>query len=84
MEELTKRADSRMYENKRLMKGKKIGWQKVKRMITGIVVALLLAVIVFQYMTIKIDKDKRHEAGHDKHWIMQSRASYAENERTAR
>ena len=35
-------------------------------MITGIVVALLLAVIVFQYMTIKIDKDKRHEAGHDK------------------
>ena len=30
-------------------------------MITGIVVALLLAVIVFQYMTIKIDKDKRHE-----------------------
>lgn len=27
-------------------------------MITGIVVALLLAVIVFQYMTIKIDKDK--------------------------
>ena len=26
-------------------------------MITGIVVALLLAVIVFQYMTIKIDKD---------------------------
>ena len=28
-------------------------------MITGIVVALLLAVIVFQYMTIKIDKDKR-------------------------
>ena len=37
-----------------------------KRMITGIVVALLLAVIVFQYMIIKIDKDKRHEAGHDK------------------
>ena len=35
-------------------------------MITGIVVALLLAVIVFQYMIIKIDKDKRHEAGHDK------------------
>lgn len=35
-------------------------------MITGIVVALLLAVIVFQYMTIEIDKDKRHEAGHDK------------------
>ena len=34
-------------------------------MITGIVVALLLAVIVFQYMIIKIDKDKRHEAGHD-------------------
>lgn len=66
IEELTKRADSRMYENKRLMKGKKIGWQKVKRMITGIVVALLLAVIVFQYMIIKIDKDKRHEAGHDK------------------
>lgn len=32
-------------------------------MITGIVVALLLAVIVFQYMIIKIDKDKRHEAG---------------------
>lgn len=31
-------------------------------MITGIVVALLLAVIVFQYMIIKIDKDKRHEA----------------------
>ncbi len=28
-------------------------------MITGIVVALLLAVIVFQYMTIKIDKDKK-------------------------
>ena len=27
-------------------------------MITGIVVALLLAVIVFQYMIIKIDKDK--------------------------
>lgn len=35
-------------------------------MITGIVVALLLAVRVFQYMIIKIDKDKRHEAGHDK------------------
>ena len=35
-------------------------------MITGIVVALLLAVIVFQYMIIKIDKDKRHRVGHDK------------------
>lgn len=35
-------------------------------MITGIVVALLLAVIVFQYMIIKIDRNKRHEAGHDK------------------
>ena len=35
-------------------------------MITVIVVALLFAVIVFQYMIIKIDKDKRHEAGHDK------------------
>ena len=36
-------------------------------MITGIVVALLLAVIVFQYMIIKIDKDKRQA-----YWIMQS------------
>lgn len=53
-------------------------------MITGIVVALLLAVIVFQYMTIKIDKDKRHEAGHDKLTGLAIPSSYAENERTAR